>query len=93
MNAFAIALNLGWISWGANSRLVFPRGSAITAYGVKNKNTGEVGPMNPCSAKDDFLGCADLLPSATNLRLVTRYGEEDGVLEIAEGLRAVAFKA
>ena len=54
MNAFAIALNLGWISWGTNNRLVFTRGSAITAYGIKNKNTGEVGAMNPCSSKDIF---------------------------------------
>lgn len=50
--------------------------------------------MNPCSRKDDFLDCADLLPQATNLRLVVRGGEEeDRVLEIAEGLRAISFKA
>jgi len=93
-NAFVIALNLGWIYWGTNNQLLFPRESAITAYGIKNKNTGEVGAMNPCSRKDDFLDCADLLPQATNLRLVVRGGEEeDRVLEIAEGLRAISFKA
>jgi len=87
MNALAIAVNLGWATF-SNNRLVLPAGSAITAYGVRNAQTGAVGVLRPCDATPEFQGCSTLLPTAANLKIVTR----DGDLEI-EGLRAVEFKA
>jgi len=70
---------------------VFPAGSAITAYGITNKNTQAVGPLKPCVAREEWPGCADILPTANNLKIVSRDELLDDVA--VEGLRAVEWKA
>ncbi|KAK0638475.1 hypothetical protein B0T16DRAFT_462254 [Cercophora newfieldiana] len=94
MNALATAVNLGWATLsgtGASRRLVFPRGLAITAYGITNKNMQAGGPLKPCVKRNEWPGCADTLPSASNLKIVSR---DDGLGDIqVEGLRAVEWKA